>query len=82
MNVRDKIHQSLSSIKKDTHNRKLVPFFLSHGVYTASLNRPIHELASTALVRWRRRRKSPDGLTLLLSRHKQRIQYADSTKKI
>jgi len=57
-------------------------FFLPHGVYTARLNRPIPELASTALIRWRRRRKSHDGFTLLLSRHKQRIQYADSTKKV
>jgi len=27
-----KIHQFLSSIKTDAHRRKLVPFFLSHGV--------------------------------------------------
>jgi len=27
-----KIHQFLSSIKKDAHKRKLVPFFLPHGV--------------------------------------------------
>jgi len=29
-----KIHQFLSSIKKDAHRRKLVHFFLRHGGYT------------------------------------------------
>ena len=31
-----KIHQFLSSIKKDAHKRKLVPFFLPHGVVSNS----------------------------------------------
>jgi len=28
-----KIHQFLSSTKQDVHKRKMVPFFLPHGVY-------------------------------------------------
>ena len=34
-NICEKIHQFLSSIK-NAHKRKLVPFFLPHGVYRAS----------------------------------------------
>jgi len=37
-----KIHQFLSSTKKDAHKRKLVPFFLPHGVYG-----PRHKQANT-----------------------------------
>jgi len=32
LNIREKIHQFLSSVKRDAHKRKLVPFFLPHGV--------------------------------------------------
>ena len=34
-NVCEKICQSLSSVKKDAHTRKLVNFFLPHSVYAA-----------------------------------------------
>jgi len=32
LNLRKKVHQILSSIKKDAQKRKLVHFFLRHGV--------------------------------------------------
>ena len=37
LNVREKIHQFLSSIKKDARKRKFVPFFLHHGVVCTSV---------------------------------------------
>jgi len=33
LNMCEKIHRFLSSIKRDAYKRKLVPFFLPHGVY-------------------------------------------------
>jgi len=38
LNIDEKIHQFLLSITRDARKRKLVPFFLPHGVYEVQIH--------------------------------------------